>query len=564
MIPARSVCLGNTVDSAHHMGVWEGRTDWQLMVSSFGPYEVLQQVAEGSTGTVYRVRHTELDRIAAVKELSPAMRQVPGLLERMRTEAEVLAELDSPNIVTVYDYVEEPDRIWIAEEWVNGASLEAILKQAGTLSPEQSVGVIRGAMMGLAHAHEHGVVHRDIAPTNILADTDGTSMLVDFGLAAPVGASDALGTPAYLSPEAAAGEPVVKPSDVYSAAAVLFALLSGRPPFAGPDAATLLRHHREDPAPILDGHGADLQDLIARSLDKDPTARPVDAAAFLAELEAAAERRFGAGWLARASITGLVATTVAAGATGVAAVGGSATATTIIDTAASNTAASTTATATSAATKTGNKIFRLSLKQGIVAAIATVAVVAGIAFAANAISDQREENRIKEKAAAAAKAKADAKAAFIKAAPIGQWIFVSTIVSTGFANESVGDTGTFTWTLTSNCKGEEACGGTAKSSSGNSFTYTWDGTSLVRAPVGAENVKETCVDAQTGKKTPGSTVNAEFEFAWTPLKSNSSSSKEPPTELTGSYTVTKTYSKYVNCDEAKPITSKTNVVVTKK
>ncbi len=118
---------------------------WGVIVAVFfGPYEVLERVAAGSTGTVYRARHAELDRVAAIKELSPQMRALPGLLERFRGEAEILGGLDHPNIVAVYDYVEEPDRAWIAEEWVSGASLQAILNSQGRLSAEQSLGVLRG------------------------------------------------------------------------------------------------------------------------------------------------------------------------------------------------------------------------------------------------------------------------------------------------------------------------------------------------------------------------------------------------------------------------------------
>ena len=273
------------------------------MVMSFGAYEVVSEVASGSTGKVYRVRHTDLGREAAVKELSPALRNVPGLLDRLRAEAEVLASLDHEHIVKVYDYVEEPDRAWIVEQWVDGASLEQILKTSGKLTAEQAVGVVRGALMGLAYAHDKNMVHRDIAPTNIVADTVGTSMLVDFGLAAPAGGTGSLGTPAFMSPEAATGQPVIKASDVYSAGAVLYALLSGTAPFTGPNPDAVIAQHATDPAPALDGQGPELAAVVAKALSKDPAARPSDARALLAELEEAATSRFGAGWLAKASIT---------------------------------------------------------------------------------------------------------------------------------------------------------------------------------------------------------------------------------------------------------------------
>jgi serine/threonine-protein kinase len=283
-------------------------------MESFSGYVVLGRVAQGSTGVVYRARHVDLDRVAAIKVLSPALRGAPGQLERMRAEAGLLAGLDDPHIVEVYDFVEEADRVWIAEQWVEGVSLERVLRERGSLSAEQSLGAVRGALMGLAYAHDRDLVHRDFSTGNVLADLAGTSMLVDFGLAAPVGSTGALGTPAFLSPEVVRGELAGKSSDVYSAAAVTFTLLTGQPPFPAGDVPAVLRAHLEAPVPVLEGFGGDLQDLLRRAMDKDPSRRPVDAAAFLAELEAAARRRFGAGWLERASLVGIVGSLVGVGA----------------------------------------------------------------------------------------------------------------------------------------------------------------------------------------------------------------------------------------------------------
>ena len=275
------------------------------MTEVFGPYRVVAEVATGSLGRVYRAHHIELGRDAAVKELSPAVRGVAGQAERLRAEAATLAALAHPNIVALYDYVEEPGRTWLAEQWVDGATLAEILRQHGRLTAEQALGVVVGAITGLAHAHERDIVHRDISCSNILADLAGTSMLVDFGVAAPsttgsasapdatviggLGSSSVVGTPAYLSPEAARGEPLGKASDVYSTAAVLFHLLTGAPPFSGA-AAHVVRQHRDAPAPRLMEHGPELEALVARSLSKVPTERPGDAAALLAELEQAASR----------------------------------------------------------------------------------------------------------------------------------------------------------------------------------------------------------------------------------------------------------------------------------
>ena len=535
------------------------------MPTSFGPYEVVARVADGTTGTVYRARHTDLGREAAIKELSAALRDVPGLVARMRGEAEMLASLDDEHIVKVYDFVEEPDRVWIAEQWVDGSTLEQILSHHGSLTPEQSVGVIRGALMGLAHAHDKNLVHRDIAPTNIIADLNGTSMLVDFGLAAPVGGTGAQGTPAYMSPEAARGEPVIKASDVYSAAAVLYALLSGRPPYPGTDPATVIRQHAEAAPPTLSNHGPELLSLVTRSMDKVPANRPADAAAFLAELEAAAESRVGAGCPARASIPSIAAATtadVATGAGGAGVVGAAAGETVIVDAATLSTGggASPGAAAASAAPR---KILGLSVKQAVAAGIAAaVVVVGGGIVGANAYSDHQADVKADKAAAkkvAAQKAEAAKVKAFADGAPSGVWDLNTTITSTEFDGESVGQKESFVWTFDSTCEGY-ACSGTVKSSSGSAYQYAWDGKTLTVKPPPQESQTATCVDTVTGKETPGSSVLVTYRVAYAPFVANAGT---PPSSMTSTVTVTASYSKYVNCNHSDPRKNVTKFVLTK-
>lgn len=540
------------------------------MSRTFGSYEVIALVAQGSTATVYRARHAELGRDAAIKELSPALHAVPGLIERMRAEAETLASLDDEHIVQVYEFVEDAERVWIAEQWVEGAALNAILTEHGTMTPEQSVGVIRGALLGLAHAHDRGLVHRDIAPTNILADRAGTSMLVDFGLAAPVGGTTALGTPAFMSPEAARGEPATKQSDVYSAAAVLFALLTGRPPFPGADPASVVRQHAQSPAPPLDGHGPELKALLGRAMDKEAGRRPADAAAFLAELERAAESRFGAGWLARASIASLVSATAAGTATvaGVAAGGSAVTGaapTVVVDAAAmSSGGAGGAGSATAVATSAPRKLLGLGVKQAVAAGAATVIVVGAAIAGANAYSDHQDQvkaDKAAAKIAAAKKAEAAKVKAFAAAAPSGAWTLETTIVSTEFDGEKAGQKDTLTWNLDSSCQ-DYACAGTIKSSSGNAFKYTWDGTTMIVTPPASETRKETCVDEVTGQERPGSSAVATFVLKYSPFVANGSA--KDATSLTGTSRLTKSYKNYVDCNKAKPVRNTTRFVLTKK
>ena len=276
-------------------------------MQSLGAYSLLEAIGVGSTGTVWRAVHPDIGRVVAVKVLS---REVSD--ERLQKEARILASLDHPNIVKVYDFAEAgrdglDEPAWLAEEWVDGERLDVFVAHLGgnRLTGEQAVGVVRGALQGLAHAHVAGVVHGDISAGNILIDQRGTSKLIDFGLASAVGGAAISGTPAFMSPEAALGRQLIPASDVYSSAAVLYYLLDGRAPF-GADAASAIKGHLADPPPALVGHGQ-LSMLLARAMAKQPADRPEHAAAFLAELEDAALTRYGPDWLARTSIAGLAA-----------------------------------------------------------------------------------------------------------------------------------------------------------------------------------------------------------------------------------------------------------------
>ncbi len=273
-----------------------------------GSYSLVSAVGTGSTGTVWRAVHTDLGRIVAVKVLSPGVSQ-----ELLRGEARVLASLDHPNVVRVYDFVEAgagapDDPAWLAEEWVEGERLDELVARVDRkLTAEQGLGVVRGALLGLAHAHERGVVHGDVAAGNVLIDTAGASKLIDFGLASPIASSSASGTPAFVSPEAAQGLPVTPASDVYSAAALLYYLLAGRPPFGSSGTDALLKRHISEPPPRLADHGNHIAGVLTRAMAKQPVERPQNASALLAELEDAAQERYGAGWLGRASVAGLAA-----------------------------------------------------------------------------------------------------------------------------------------------------------------------------------------------------------------------------------------------------------------
>lgn len=277
-----------------------------------GTYEVIGRVATGSSGTVWKGRDPDLDRLVALKQFPH-----PSEADRaeLSAEAETLAALQHPHIVAVYDVVTDLDAMWLVQEWIDGASFAAVVTGSHGLTTQQCLGVLRGALSGLAYAHQRGIVHGDVSPSNILVDTTGTSKLIDFGLGGRLGRTAHGGTPGFASPEALQGSVLSTASDVYSAAAVLAVAL-------GPS-----RSASAAPAALdLSGLPAEVRSVLATASAPAPADRYPDAQALLDALNEAAERTWGAGWwttaavgtAAAAAAPAVVAVTTAAGAGAVA------------------------------------------------------------------------------------------------------------------------------------------------------------------------------------------------------------------------------------------------------
>jgi serine/threonine-protein kinase len=450
-------------------------------MAEFGPYEVILRVAAGSTATVYKARHREIERVAAIKVLNPELRRAADFVGRFRSEAHILAGFDDPNIVTIYDFVEEPDRTWIAEEWIDGATIDALLRRSGAMTAEQSLGVLRGALTGLAYAHDRSVVHGDLSPANIIADQAGTSKLIDFGVSAPVGAGGLRGTPVYMSPEAARGEPVGRPGDVYSAASVLYHLLTGQVPFPAATVDEVLRAQREQQPPQLGGHGPAMARLLQDSLAKDASARPQDARAFLQRMEAAAEERYGATWLERASIAGLVAAVSAGSGLAAATLGGSALA--------AGPAAPLGTSYVGASAATGRRLSRTRVLVGVGI---TGALVAGAVIAVAESGSGHPAPKSSSPVAIAVDPPvptiSSATSPSAPPSPVvatgltlhGVYKLRIRVISTNFELEKVGQKVHATWTLHLTCGGT-SCIGPVTSSSGSKLHATFDGTTLTAA-----------------------------------------------------------------------------------
>src|SRR3984957_12195143 len=203
-------------------------------------YTEFKRIGSGGFGGGGLARHDPPGTLVAVKYLPAELLDAPDFLEMFRGEAAVLAAMDDPNVVRLYEYVESPSGAAIVMELVAGVSLREILTYQGKTTAQAALVVLQGSLLGLAAAHRRGVVHRDYKPENVLVTGDGISKLTDFGIAARAGDRPVpAGTLAYAAPEQMAGALASPASDIYAATATFYECLTGRPPFTG-DTAEML------------------------------------------------------------------------------------------------------------------------------------------------------------------------------------------------------------------------------------------------------------------------------------------------------------------------------------
>jgi serine/threonine protein kinase/WD40 repeat protein len=205
----------------------------------FGDYEIIEEIAHGGMGVVYRARQTKLNRIVALKMILAGRLASPSDIQRFYAEAEAAAQLEHPGIVPIHEVGQYHGQHFFSMGFVDGQSLADRL-QSGPLVPHEAARLVQLIATAIAFAHEHGVIHRDLKPANVLLDKSGMPKVSDFGLAKKLESSSGLtytgavlGTPSYMPPEQASGatELVGPPADVYSLGAILYSLLTGRPPF---------------------------------------------------------------------------------------------------------------------------------------------------------------------------------------------------------------------------------------------------------------------------------------------------------------------------------------------
>lgn len=235
-------------------------------------YEFLDFVDRGGMGVVYKARQKSLNRIVAIKTLPPANQNRRTFAERFKREAEALASLNHPNIVGIYDFGETPSgTLYYVMEFVKGSNLRRMMK-VGALSTQHMLSIVTQVCAALQHAHDHGVVHRDIKPGNILIDDEGIAKVADFGLAKVLGpqhtagdltsALDTLGTPDYSAPEVLTGDKEVDHrADIYSLGVMLYEMSTGRVPKGAWE------------APSRCGADLRLDEMVSRALQVDPESR---------------------------------------------------------------------------------------------------------------------------------------------------------------------------------------------------------------------------------------------------------------------------------------------------
>jgi serine/threonine protein kinase len=253
-------------------------------------YRIDALVGQGGMGSVYRVTDLATTATMALKILDGGVVGQPGGLPRFRREIDVLQKLDHPAIPTIYDSGIVDDEMYFVAEFIEGANLREIIRREGALSVDRSLAIVSAVADALTRAHEHGVIHRDVKPHNIMIDTEGGVHLLDFGLARGVGldmktitaSGMIVGTPEYMSPEQFEGSRVDARSDIYSLGIVMFQMLTGALPFEGDTPMALALKHTQqlppDPRSIRRDLPPWLGRVILRCLEKDPRKRYPNAA----------------------------------------------------------------------------------------------------------------------------------------------------------------------------------------------------------------------------------------------------------------------------------------------
>ena len=255
----------------------------QLRQATLGEYDVYAPLGRGGMATVFLALDLALEREVAIKVISPGMLRTSNLVERFKREARTAALLSHPNIIPVHQVKEADGLLFFVMKYVDGRSLDAIVREDGPLTLDVSADILRQVGGALDFAHRKGIVHRDVKPANIMIDQDGWAIVTDFGIAkvadavSVTSAGMVVGTPAYMSPEQFSSQPITGAADQYSLGVVAYEMLTGRTPFGALSIADMMRAHLIDeplaPRSVRPDLSERLSAVILRMLAKDPAAR---------------------------------------------------------------------------------------------------------------------------------------------------------------------------------------------------------------------------------------------------------------------------------------------------
>jgi len=255
---------------------------------TLGRYEILSEIAHGAMGVVYKARDPLIDRVVAIKTVTIGLSaaETEAFERRFFREAKSAGRLNHPNVVIIHDVGKSDDVAYIAMEFLDGKSLREIIDSGVVLPPQRIADIAAEIAEGLAFAHRNQVIHRDVKPANVMVLASGAVKITDFGIALlPTGtrtlAGNVFGSPRYTSPEQVMGRPVDGRSDIFSLGAVVYEMLTGKPPFSGGDLNSILKQVLSDPTPPPSSHNPKLprafDHIVGKALAKDPNDRYQDA-----------------------------------------------------------------------------------------------------------------------------------------------------------------------------------------------------------------------------------------------------------------------------------------------
>jgi eukaryotic-like serine/threonine-protein kinase len=280
-----------------------------------GPFEIERRLGVGGMGVVYLATYLKTGKRMALKVLPPEMCSNQKLVRRFEREMKIISKLRHENIVRYYGGGKDKTQSFYAMEYMDGGSMEGLLKKKGRLSWEETVDNARQIAMALEYSHNHGIIHRDLKPANLFMGKDGRLKLGDFGIArdtqatALTAAGRTVGTYAYMAPEQISGKPPVsRKTDLYALGCVMFEMLTGKPPFVAPTAAEMLFAHLEQEPPRLTEQALDcpvwLEKVVEKLLEKDPEERYFDALALQVALDEVVEKVTAAKSVAQQTVVG--------------------------------------------------------------------------------------------------------------------------------------------------------------------------------------------------------------------------------------------------------------------